>query len=71
MPDVVDCRGLGCPEPVILARNAMKEASGKSVTVLVSSAVARENVSRAAAGMGWQATVEEVEDGFKLSLVKK
>ncbi len=70
MPETVDCRGLSCPEPVMQARQALQQASGGTVTVLVSNAVARDNVSRAASSMGWQVTVEEVGDDFKLSISK-
>ncbi len=70
MSQVVDCTGLACPEPVLLARRALQEASAGSVTVLVSSAVARENVIRAARSMGWSANVETFEKGFKLILAK-
>lgn len=70
MSELIDCRGLSCPEPVLLARRAMQEASGNAVTVLVSSAVARDNISRAAATLGWKAAVESDGDGFRLKLTR-
>ena len=70
MAGVVDCRGLSCPEPVIEARQALQQASGGSVTVVVSNAVARDNVTRAANSMGWQVKVEEDGEDFKLSITK-
>ncbi len=70
MAGVVDCRGLSCPEPVIEARQALQQASGGSVTVVVSNAVARDNVTRAANSMGWQVNVEEDGEDFKLSITK-
>ena len=70
MADLVDCRGLSCPEPVMLSRRALEQASGKKVTVLVSSAVARDNVTRAARAMGWQVKVENEGDDFKLNIEK-
>ncbi len=70
MPETVDCRGLSCPEPVIQARQALQQASGNTVTVIVNNAVARDNVSRAANSMGWQVTVEEDGDDFKLNINK-
>ncbi|MEW5784201.1 MAG: sulfurtransferase TusA family protein [Bacillota bacterium] len=68
MSRVVDCRGLACPEPVLLARQALQEAGGGSVMVLVSSSVARDNVTRAARQMGWTSAVEEDGVGFRLKL---
>ncbi len=70
MDGVVDCRGLSCPEPVIEARQALQQASGGTVTVIVSNAVARDNVSRAAKSMGWQVNVEEDGEDFKLSITR-
>ncbi len=70
MAGVVDCRGLSCPEPVIEARQALQQASGGTVTVVVSNAVARDNVTRAASSMGWQVNVEEDGEDFKLSITK-
>ncbi len=70
MSELVDCRGLSCPEPVLLTREALQhEASGK-ITVIVSNAVARDNVSRAAESMGWQVRVEEDGEDFKLHMTK-
>ncbi len=70
MPESVDCRGLSCPEPVIQARQALQQAHGGTVTVIVSNTVARDNVSRAASSMGWQVKVEEEGDDFKLNISK-
>ncbi len=69
MPEVVDCRGLSCPEPVMLARQAMQEAHEDMVTVMVSNAVAKDNVTRTAKAMGWQVTIEEEGEDFKLMLM--
>jgi len=68
MPEVVDCRGLSCPEPVMLARQAMQEAQEDMVTVVVSNVVARDNVARTAKAMGWQVAVEEENEDFQLTL---
>lgn len=70
MSELVDCRGLACPEPLLLTRQALQSAGGGSVAVLVSSRTARDNVSRTARQMGWTADVEEQADGFKINLKK-
>jgi len=70
MPNQVDARGLSCPQPVILARNAIKE--GKfPIEVLVESVTSRENVRRACEKVGCVVEIEDVADGFKLVLKKK
>ncbi len=70
MSELVDCRGLSCPEPVMLARQALQETGSGTVQVVVSNAVARDNVTRAANQMGWQVSVEEEGEEFKLSIKK-
>ena len=65
---VVDCCGYSCPEPVIMARNAMLEAGKGEVHVKVSTAVARDNVTRAARGLGWAAAAQDAGDHFLLTL---
>jgi len=64
----VDCSGLSCPEPVILARKAMQEPGIEEVKVKVDSTVARDNVSRAAKALGWQVEATEEKDHFLLIL---
>ena len=49
----VDARGLSCPQPVILALNAMKSVKSGRIEVLVDSEVCVENVTRAARSQGW------------------
>lgn len=65
----VDARGLSCPQPVILARNAIQ--SGRlPVQVLVESVTSRENVRRAAEKLGCTVQVEETGDEYRLTLTK-
>jgi selenium metabolism protein YedF len=67
--DLVDCRGLACPEPVLRTKQALEGAEEGVVTVLVDNPASRENVRRFAesqggtvsvtdaAGGGWQVTI--------------
>ena len=66
---VIDARGLSCPEPVILTKNAFasKEAQYE---VLVDNPTAKENVSRFAKHQGYQVTVEEKGEEFVLHMKK-
>jgi TusA-related sulfurtransferase len=68
---MVDARGLSCPQPVIMALEAMRKEENKELVVLVDTDTARENVSRAAAGLGWQ-VVEIVaeDDGYRITIGK-
>ena len=66
----IDARGLSCTEPVIMARNELKDLKDNEAVVLVSSSVAKDNVTRAAGNMGWDVSVTEENGEFKLSLKK-
>lgn len=64
---VVDARGLSCPQPVILARRAIKEG-GFPIEVWVDTVTSRDNVTRAAEKLGCTVLVSETADGFRLTL---
>ena len=69
MTHTVDARGLSCPQPVILARNAIQV--GKfPIEVLVETVTSRENVRRAAEKLGCAVQVEDLGDEFKLTLTQ-
>ena len=51
MSEVLDCRGLACPEPVLRTRALVEKKPG-AVEVLVDNAPASENVSRFLAKSG-------------------
>ncbi|MEF2144688.1 MAG: sulfurtransferase TusA family protein [Desulfovibrionaceae bacterium] len=58
MSEVVDARGLSCPQPVLDALSKMTALGSGSLEILVDTEASKENVSRAAAGKGW--TVDSV-----------
>ncbi len=71
MSEIVDARGLSCPQPVLLALEAMKKLAKGQLTVLVDTDTSKENVLRAAASQGWQeAGVEEQEGSYQIRLSK-
>ena len=69
MTTQVDARGLSCPQPVILTRNAIK-AGDFPIEVLVETVTSRENVKRVAEKAGCIVQVEEMGGEFKLTLAK-
>ena len=69
MAHTVDARGLSCPQPVILARNAIQTWKFP-IEVLVETATSRENVRRAAEKLGCKVKLEDLGDEFKLTLTK-
>lgn len=69
--ETVDARGLSCPQPVMLASQAMKKLGKGAIEVLVDSGTARENVSRLGRNSGWAVTVEEQpEYSYRIVLEK-
>jgi len=70
MSITVDARGRSCPEPVIMTKNALENAGGKTVTVLTDTVVARDNVSRMAGSLGWKSTVQENDGEFTITCTR-
>ncbi len=64
----VDARGFSCPIPVVRTKKAIEENPKESVTVLVETAVSKENVSRLARSQGYSVEVEETGGEFRLIL---
>ena len=64
----VDVRGFSCPVPVVKTKKAIETNPGKELTVLVETAVSKENVSRLAENQGYKVKVDQVDDEFKLTL---
>lgn len=54
MSEVIDARGLSCPQPVLMALEGIKKTDADEMVVLVDAEASRENVSRAVKGQGWQ-----------------
>ena len=64
----VDVRGFSCPIPVVRIKKAIEENPNEIISVLVESAVSKENVSRLAQSKGYSVIVEETSDGYRLLL---
>lgn len=71
MAESVDARGLSCPQPVIMTRQALQQTSGNQVVVLVDTMTQVYNCTRAAEKLGWQVEYEEKGDVFELTLRKR
>jgi len=66
----VDTRGRACPEPVLMAKQALK-ASPDGIEVIVDNSTALGNVTRFAQNAGYQVTDKPAEDGcYSLSISK-
>lgn len=57
-----------CPYPVVETRKQILAHPGNALEVLVGDKAGRDNVSRLAEKMGYQAAAEPSEEGFRLTL---
>jgi tRNA 2-thiouridine synthesizing protein A len=65
----IDARGFGCPIPVVKTKKAMDENPGETITILVETAVAKENVARLAETKKYSIEVETTaKEEYKLLL---
>jgi tRNA 2-thiouridine synthesizing protein A len=72
MSDIVDARGLSCPQPVLITIEKIKKVKKGEITVLVDTDTSKENVSRAATSQGWKVKGVKPEGrGYQLKIVKK
>lgn len=66
---VVDARGLSCPEPVVLTKQALAKNEAQ-YEILVDAEAAKENVTRFAMHEGYKVDVKENNGEYTLSLTK-
>jgi tRNA 2-thiouridine synthesizing protein A len=69
MSDTVDARGLSCPQPVILAKNAINKGDFP-FEVLVDTTTSCENVTRMAEKNGCRVTIREEGSECMLTIDK-
>jgi tRNA 2-thiouridine synthesizing protein A len=67
----IDARGLSCPQPVLLTRQAISGLTSGTIEVLVDSVTSRENISRFAKTSGWVVTSQQTSDGDYRVVLKR
>jgi tRNA 2-thiouridine synthesizing protein A len=71
MSEQVDARGLSCPQPVLMTLEKLRALNQGELVVLVDTDTSRENVSRAAASLGWQVKAVQPEGyEYRITLQK-
>ncbi len=70
MRKIVDTRGMTCPQPVILTRQALNDKDVNEVITIVDSQSALENVSKLASSMKLEANIDEKGGQFFISILK-
>ncbi|PKN66071.1 MAG: preprotein translocase subunit TatB [Deltaproteobacteria bacterium HGW-Deltaproteobacteria-15] len=72
MSQIVDARGLSCPQPVLMTLEEMKRSGKGEIHVLVDTDTSKENVSRAAVSQGWQVlSLQEEGDTYRIVVRKE
>ena len=71
MGNVVDARGLSCPQPVLMTLEEITSVKKGRVMILVDTDTSKENVTRAIKTQGWE--IEEVQPegtGYRITISK-
>ena len=72
MSNIVNAKGLSCPQPVILTINEMKNVNKGEIIIMVDTDTSKENVSRAAKSQGWEvADIQSEDDGYRITIKKE
>lgn len=64
----VDARGLSCPEPALMAMQAMDSYPNEEIRVLVSTATQKQNVTEIAQKKGRQVTAAQEGEDYVLNI---
>jgi len=71
MSNLIDVRGLSCPQPVLVTVEALGKIKAGEVAVLLDTETSKENVTRAGASLGWQVkAVQRDGQDYRLILEK-
>lgn len=67
----LDVRGLSCPEPAMLTREALIELGKGTLIVLADSATSRNNIERTGKLAGWNVEItQDDEQTYRIKLTK-
>lgn len=70
MKKIVDTRGLNCPQPVLLTRQALIDSEVHEVVTIVDNETALENVAKLVNSLRLTANVDEKGGQFYISILK-
>lgn len=70
MAEQIDARGLSCPQPVVMTKEALEKMESGTFDVQVDNKVSSENVARFVRNAGCEVEVEEKEGVFTLHITK-
>lgn len=71
MSEIIDARGLSCPQPVLMTLDAIRSGKENEIQVMVDNEASKENVIRAAEHKGWKISgLQEDGNDCRISLLK-
>lgn len=65
----VDVRGMSCPQPVLITKNALT-SNPKEVEIIVDDNTAVNNISRFLKSSGYKYEVEEIDEDYIINAKK-
>jgi selenium metabolism protein YedF len=68
--DVLDVRGLTCPQPVILTRQALERSGQDGITAVADDETARDNIVKMARSLSCGVEVNQRGDDFYIAITK-
>lgn len=70
MKKTVDARGLSCPEPVIMTKQALENQDVDEVLAIVDNRAALENIARMVKTLNYESMIEEQEGSYFINITK-
>ncbi len=67
----IDCRGMACPQPVLIAKKTLEETIEGKFTIIVDNPGSRDNVERFALSQGAEVKIDQRGNDFYLHIDKK
>lgn len=67
----IDCRGLACPAPVLMAKEAIDKEGLTEFSIIVDNEASRQNVSRFLESQGFNVSVNKDGGAYRVSGIKK
>lgn len=71
MPKTLDARGLACPAPVLMTKDAVEKENLAEVVVLVDNEAARENVTRFLESRNFSVSAAREGDNLKVTAIRQ
>ena len=71
MNNIIDCKGLQCPIPVVQTKKYFDSIESGESTIIVDNLIAKNNIVKLASGSGYKSVVEEKEKLYFIKITKE